>query len=305
MFSGLMNAAIFQMCTLPMYEELQDRSPRRFGGCLLVAFVFVLILFVGFPSLTLILYGPLVSSNMLKDLPNTVAGDLARFGMALAVIGCYPIYIKSMIAPLEHTEERATKRHESFALPSPSSSIAGSPLPSPIHSPILSASQPSSEVFSPLLEAPLLPESCVEIPSSTMATKAAAVRQGRDWYCMHWLRRKRWRTVKVKVLGVRTLVPARPSQIAKVLIVIITAIGASMAPKLGSISIFSGAVQVAALVGLGPGLAGIFLLGMDGVMWRMLMVLTIVFGLLMSAIGMRFTDNFVQELQCSWYVSKV
>lgn len=50
MFYGLMQAAVVQMCVLPMYEQLENRSIQRFANCLAASFFFVFVLFVSFSS---------------------------------------------------------------------------------------------------------------------------------------------------------------------------------------------------------------------------------------------------------------
>lgn len=103
MVSALMQAAVVQMCILPMYEEMKRRSPRRFAVCLGFSFTFVAVLFGLFSTVAYFVLGPKVSSNVLLDLPSGPMGDVARMAMAVAVIGVYPILLSSMIAPIKHS----------------------------------------------------------------------------------------------------------------------------------------------------------------------------------------------------------
>ncbi|CAE7674899.1 slc38a7 [Symbiodinium pilosum] len=119
MGSALMQSMIFQMCAVPMYEMLEDRSIRRFSICLTVSFCFVFLLFTMLCLMGLSLYGTGVSSNILNNLPPDGSGDLARLGVGLSVIAIYPIYLESMVAPLRHAEERAWRHHQPLTLPSP------------------------------------------------------------------------------------------------------------------------------------------------------------------------------------------
>eukprot|EP00438_Fugacium_kawagutii_P024697 Skav235537 [mRNA] locus=scaffold3067:132961:133989:+ [translate_table: standard] len=102
MVSALMQAAVVQMCILPMYEEMSERSPRKFATCLGWSFSFVAVLFVTFCGVAYFMLGPNVSSNVLLDLPPGPFGSLARVAMAVAVIGVYPILLSSMVAPIKH-----------------------------------------------------------------------------------------------------------------------------------------------------------------------------------------------------------
>ena len=104
MVSVLMQAAVVQMCILPMYEQMDHRSPRRFAACLGISFGFVALLFIGFSGIAYIAIGPKVSSNVLLDLPHGPFGSFARVVMAFAVIGVYPILTSSMVAPIRHQE---------------------------------------------------------------------------------------------------------------------------------------------------------------------------------------------------------
>jgi len=122
MCSALMQALIFQMCTLPMYETMKDRSVKRFSYCLVASFIFVFLLFAALCFMSLSLYGSSVSSNILQNLPKTPAGDFARIAMGLSVLAVYPIYLESMVAPLRHAEARAIRHHKPLQLPSPASS---------------------------------------------------------------------------------------------------------------------------------------------------------------------------------------
>merc|ERR1719199_1642703 len=58
MFSILMQCTIVQMCVLPMYEELENRSPRRFGVAVVAAFAFLAVLFAAFSAVAYTVFGP-------------------------------------------------------------------------------------------------------------------------------------------------------------------------------------------------------------------------------------------------------
>jgi len=105
LFSTLMQCGIIQMCVLPMYEELKDRSPRQFQRAVLIAFSFLTLLFGAFSALAYLRYGPEVRSNITNDFPDDSLGYMAKVGMAVVVLAVYPIILKSMTAPIHHWEE--------------------------------------------------------------------------------------------------------------------------------------------------------------------------------------------------------
>lgn len=105
MFSSLMQCAIIQMCVLPMYEELENRSPRRFLIAVAIAFIFLTALFAAFSSAAYLVFGPHVQANVIQNLPWDLPGTVARVGLALAVLTVYPLILTSMIAPIRHWED--------------------------------------------------------------------------------------------------------------------------------------------------------------------------------------------------------
>lgn len=107
MFSTLMQCSIIQMCVLPMYEELEDRSPRRFGIAVGVAFSFLALLLTTFAGAAYFLFGPGVHPNVIQDFPHDFAGGAARIGMAVVVVAVYPLILSSMTAPIRHWEDAA------------------------------------------------------------------------------------------------------------------------------------------------------------------------------------------------------
>jgi len=104
MFSTIMMATVIQMNVLPMYEDLERRSVARFRQILMAAFILVFFLFVGFQSITLLTFGSYLPSNILGSLPTSMSGYAARFGMALAVMGVYPLMVMPMVAPIQHAK---------------------------------------------------------------------------------------------------------------------------------------------------------------------------------------------------------
>merc|ERR1712113_1342396 len=86
MFSALMMGIIIQMCVLPFYEELEDRSVPKFRMIIIKSFTFLFFLFGGFFYMSLIAFGEGVDSNVLKNLPAGILGTIAQVGMAGVVL---------------------------------------------------------------------------------------------------------------------------------------------------------------------------------------------------------------------------
>jgi len=114
MFSTAMQCTIVQMCILPMYEEMEDRSPSRFGVAVVAAFSFLALLFAAFASVAYSVFGPSVNSNVMADLPDDIFGSIARIGMTLVMLAVFPIMLLSMIAPVRHWEESVAHTKGSY-----------------------------------------------------------------------------------------------------------------------------------------------------------------------------------------------
>lgn len=116
MFSTLMQCVIIQMCILPMYEELENRSPRRFSIAVGSAFGFLAVLFAAFSAVAYGLFGPTVNSNVMEELPHDLLGGVARVGMVLVMLAVFPIMMMSMVAPVRHWEKNTgrTQGHVSL-----------------------------------------------------------------------------------------------------------------------------------------------------------------------------------------------
>lgn len=104
-FSVMMFSIIIQMCVLPMYEQLEDRSPAKFQKCVLAAFLFLFVFTMLFGACAYMIYGVETQSNVLKNFESHWAADVARIGMCLVVLGVYPIILAPMIAPVRVWEQ--------------------------------------------------------------------------------------------------------------------------------------------------------------------------------------------------------
>lgn len=106
MLSATMQAIVIQMCVLPMYGELEDRSPAKFNRIVAVAFGILFLVFASFAIVGYIIFGPHVNDNILLVIPHTTAGNAAQLGAAVCVAAVYPIMEKTMVAPIRNLEGR-------------------------------------------------------------------------------------------------------------------------------------------------------------------------------------------------------
>jgi len=102
MVSAMMQAVIIQMCVLPMYGQLEGRSPRKFQGVLVTSFSVLFAIFAGFSAIAYMTFGPGVHGNVLVDLPHNLFGNLARFAASASVLGVFPLILMPMIAPIQN-----------------------------------------------------------------------------------------------------------------------------------------------------------------------------------------------------------
>ncbi len=104
-FSAMAYSMSIQMCVLPMYEELADRTPEKFMTAVYRSFTFLFFVLTAFASIGYLLYGPDVQSNILQNLPHTPFGDLARLSMLFVVLGVFPLMLYPIIAPVRHWQK--------------------------------------------------------------------------------------------------------------------------------------------------------------------------------------------------------
>jgi len=268
MISALMQAAIVQMCVLPMYEQLEHRSPRRFAVCASSGFGSVTVLFVCFSSLGYLHYGAGVSSNILENLPQGLLGDIAKIAMAIAVLGVYPIILSSMIAPIQHSENRAARQARDLMIPSP--------LPSP-GSPGMSPPSSPQPFYTDIASPPGSPRNAESLEDIQNASTSQRCRQ-----------------------MIRSI---RLSHVATFCVVCLSMVGATIWDSLGFVNVVNGALQVAALIALVPSAVGYFLLGRRSCLWRGTMIALLISGLVASALGFKYTSNDSEDLlkhYCSW-----
>jgi len=100
MISVMMQSVVVQMCVLPMYQELEDRSPQKFRRVLTHSFGTLTLIFSAFAVVGYVTYGSGVKGNILDSLPTTAWGKAGKVGAGLSVAGVYPIFEQAMVAPV-------------------------------------------------------------------------------------------------------------------------------------------------------------------------------------------------------------
>uniref|UniRef100_A0A7S1AVE2 Amino acid transporter transmembrane domain-containing protein n=1 Tax=Noctiluca scintillans TaxID=2966 RepID=A0A7S1AVE2_NOCSC len=111
MFSAMMQTIIIQMCVLPMYSEMQDRTPAKFNRVVVCSFFVLSFMFASFAVVGYETYGRSVRSNILLELPTTSLGLVARLSAAAAVTGVFPIILNPMIASLKGSSFQTYSPH--------------------------------------------------------------------------------------------------------------------------------------------------------------------------------------------------
>lgn len=110
MISCMMQAIVIQMCVLPMYAELEGRSPRKFRRVVRHSFSALAVVFCAFAGVGYLTYGPKVNGNILDSLPKTGWGKAAKVGAGLCMGGVYPIFQQAMVAPVWNMEGLVYRR---------------------------------------------------------------------------------------------------------------------------------------------------------------------------------------------------
>lgn len=110
MLGGMANCVIVQMCVLPMYGELKDRTPAKMMNAVKLSFSGLFVLFGSFSVSGYLWRGELLTDNIVCEIgKESFLDKLAQLGSAVAVIGVYPILVSPMLAPV-----RASPTLQSF-----------------------------------------------------------------------------------------------------------------------------------------------------------------------------------------------
>lgn len=111
--STMMYSVAIQMCVLPMYQELENRTPKRFFKVIVYAFGALMITYCTFSVSGYFSFGGTVPSNVLTAHWAALSQNVVysvRLGTVLVVIGVYPVMMFPMIAPLRNLKAREDKK---------------------------------------------------------------------------------------------------------------------------------------------------------------------------------------------------
>lgn len=115
MFSAMAQTIVLQVCVLPMYKQLEHRSPQKFSSILKTAFFWIFLLFASFSIVAYLVFGSNVRSNVLVDIPHTMGGNLGRIAAAITMFAVFPINLMPMMAPIQ-TYLKGPAQHEHLGL---------------------------------------------------------------------------------------------------------------------------------------------------------------------------------------------
>jgi len=99
-FSLIMYSLLFHITILPMYRELENRSVKKFGKCLVVALFCTFFILASVMISGYVAFGPTVNSNVLSNLPVDLSSSVARIAMVICILGIFPIFTKAMLVPV-------------------------------------------------------------------------------------------------------------------------------------------------------------------------------------------------------------
>lgn len=204
MMSGVSQAIIVQLCVLPMYGQLEDRSPEKFHRIVTVSFSLLYFFFSAYAILAYWTFGPTVRGNIIQNLPLSRLGIAARLASAVSVLGVFPIIMLPMVASIE---------------------------------------------------------------SSGWPFKQAIIQR----------------------YGLAVL--------ARFAIVAFVTLAAFCVEHLGFINVVNGAMSLGVFTAACPSLVGYYLLGKHGLSSKCSMLSLLFFGILASALGLFFSDNYARDLE--------
>lgn len=104
MVTAMTQAVIIQMCVIPMYAELRDRTPQKMKRIVIVSFSALFVIFALFCAAGEIMFGTHTADNVLKNLPKSKWGDAAQLGMVVVSASVYPIMFMAMISPVRNSQ---------------------------------------------------------------------------------------------------------------------------------------------------------------------------------------------------------
>jgi amino acid permease len=100
MVSTTTNSIIAQMCILPMYQVIENRTPERFCRVLFISFGCLFGLLVAFSVLAYMAFGTKSEGNILVNLPVNGWTTASQAGVIVVIMAVFPIFLLPMVAPL-------------------------------------------------------------------------------------------------------------------------------------------------------------------------------------------------------------
>merc|ERR1712194_322394 len=88
--------------------------------------------------------------------------------------------------------------------------------------------------------------------------------------------------------------PAKPSVLASGLVMVLSMVGSIYCPDLGMVNIYAGAMSVAGLLALAPGVMGMYFMGRKNPLWFLCMVALLVFGIASTVLELKFTERNIE-----------
>lgn len=107
--SVMAQAIVIQMCVLPMYQEMEDRTPAKFKRAVAVSFSSLACIFIAFAVVGYLTFGHRVGGNILDMFDHNVYGNAARVSAGVCIAGVYPIFEQAMVAPVRNAQTRYRK----------------------------------------------------------------------------------------------------------------------------------------------------------------------------------------------------
>jgi len=95
---------IIQMCALPMYAELEEKTPQKFKRVTSVAFTALFFVYAVFSVIGYLTFGQGINSNIIKELPKDSWGNASRISYVIVIMSAYPMFVYPMIASLRSSE---------------------------------------------------------------------------------------------------------------------------------------------------------------------------------------------------------
>jgi hypothetical protein len=105
-FSTLECCVVIQMCLLPMFECMENRSAKTFKSTVDRSFMLVFVLFSAFVTAADFAFGAVnMQDNVMNNLPHGVLSNIAQFGMLVCISAVYPLMVAPMVLPIKNMVE--------------------------------------------------------------------------------------------------------------------------------------------------------------------------------------------------------